>query len=148
MISFFRGPALRLVAIAAIGTLILLDAMTVPLLVVLVLPYGAGQAIFGPAFSSIIPMIVPEEQLVEANSMGQTMPGRSSARLDRPIVGAAVVAVAEHRVGVGVDALTFGVSAVCIAMMWCVPRPRRRGTDRAVGGRARGDRLCAVGRRG
>src|SRR6186997_1169731 len=41
------GDLLRLVAIAAISTLILLDAMTVPLLVALVLPYGAGQAIFG-----------------------------------------------------------------------------------------------------
>jgi MFS family permease len=67
--------------------------MTVPLLVALVLPYGAGQAIFGPAFSSIIPMIVPEEQLVEANSIGQTMRPLAMIVIG-PIVGAAVVAVA------------------------------------------------------
>ena len=110
------GDLLRLVAIAAIGTLILLDAMTVPLLVVLVLPYGAGQAIFGPAFSSIIPMIVPEEQLVEANSIGQTMRPLAMIVIG-PIVGAAVVAVASTGWAFVLDALTFGVSAVCIAMM-------------------------------
>ena len=60
------GDLLRLVAIATIGTLILFHALTVPLLVLLVLPYGAGQAIFGPAFHSIIPMIVPDEHLLEA----------------------------------------------------------------------------------
>src|SRR5215213_6009115 len=47
------GDLLRMLAICTIGTLILLDKMTIPLLVALVLPYGAGQAIFGPAFSSI-----------------------------------------------------------------------------------------------
>ena len=110
------GDLLRLLAIAAIGSLILLDAMTVPLLVALVLPYGAGQAIFGPAFSSIIPMIVPEEQLVEANSIGQTMRPLAMIVIG-PIVGAAVVAVASTGWAFLLDALTFGVSAVCIAMM-------------------------------
>ena len=52
--------------------------MTVPLLVALVVPYGAGQAIFGPAFHSIVPMIVPEDLLVEANSIGHTRSGRSA----------------------------------------------------------------------
>src|SRR5262245_31949772 len=51
------GDLLRMVAIAAIGALIVADAMTVPLLILLVLPYGAGQAIFGPAFHAIVPMI-------------------------------------------------------------------------------------------
>jgi len=110
------GDLLRLLAIAAIGSLILLDAMTVPLLIVLVLPYGAGQAIFGPAFSSIIPMIVPEEQLVEANSIGQTMRPLAMIVIG-PIVGAAIVAAAGTGWAFLLDALTFGVSAICIALM-------------------------------
>ena len=110
------GDLLRLVAIAAIGALIVLDAMTVPLLIALVVPYGAGQAIFGPAFSSIIPMIVPEEQLVEANSIGQTVRPLAMIVIG-PLVGAAIVAVAGTGWAFLLDAITFAVSAGCIALM-------------------------------
>src|SRR5262245_25304315 len=110
------GDLLRLLAITAIGTLILLDALTAPLLVALVLPYGAGQAIFGPAFSSIVPMIVPEEHLVEANSIASTV--RPLAWL---VIGPTIGAIVVHIAGTGwaflVDALTFAVSAVCIWLM-------------------------------
>ena len=110
------GDLLRLLAIAAIGSLIVLDAMTVPLLIALVIPYGAGQAIFGPAFSSIIPMIGPEEQLVEANSIGQTVRPLAMIVIG-PLVGAAIVAAAGTGWAFLLDAITFGVSAVCIALM-------------------------------
>jgi MFS family permease len=110
------GDLLRLLAITAIGTLILLDALTAPLLIALVLPYGAGQAIFGPAFNSIIPMIVPEEHLVQANSIASTV--RPLAWLViGPTIGAVVVAVAGTGWAFLVDALTFAVSALCIWMM-------------------------------
>jgi MFS family permease len=110
------GDLLRLVAITAIGVLILLDALTAPLLIALVLPYGAGQAIFGPAFNSIIPMIVPEEHLVEANSIGSTV--RPLAWLViGPLIGAIVVAVAGTGWAFIVDASTFAVSALCIWLM-------------------------------
>ena len=33
--------------------------------------FGVGQAIFQPAFSSIVPTLVPEDLLVEANSLAQ-----------------------------------------------------------------------------
>jgi MFS family permease len=110
------GDLLRLCAITAIGALILLDALTAPLLVALVLPYGAGQAIFGPAFSSIVPMIVPEEHLVEANSIASTV--RPLAWL---VIGPTIGAIVVHVAGTGwaflVDALTFAVSALCIWLM-------------------------------
>src|SRR5204863_10013947 len=87
------GDLLRLVAITAIGTLILLHALTPAILILLVLPYGAGQAIFGPAFSSIIPMIVPEEHLVQADSIGSTVRPRAWLVIG-PAIGRVVVAVA------------------------------------------------------
>ena len=110
------GDLLRLVAIGAIGTLILFDALTIPLLIGLVFAYGAGQAIFWPAFSSIVPMIVPEEQLVQANSIGSTV--RPFAMIVvGPLIGAAVVAVAGTGWAFIADGVTFVVSAVCIWMM-------------------------------
>ena len=110
------GDLLRLGAIAAIGILIVMDLMTVPLLVLLVLPYGAGQAIFGPAFHAIVPMIVPEDLLVEANSIGTTVRPLCMIVIG-PLIGAALVAVAGTGQAFLVDAMTFGVSAVCIALM-------------------------------
>jgi MFS family permease len=110
------GDLLRLAAIAAIGTLIVTDAMTPPLLIALVFPYGAGQAIFWPAFTSIIPKIVPEEHLVQANSIGSTV--RPLAWLViGPLIGASVVATAGTGWAFIVDAATFAISAVCIWLM-------------------------------
>jgi transmembrane secretion effector len=110
------GDLLRLVAIAAIGTLILLHEMTIPLLVGLVLVYGAGQAIFGPSFSAIIPMIVPEEHLVEANSLGHTVRPLAMIVVG-PLIGAAIVAAVGTGWAFVTDAVTFAISAVCIGMM-------------------------------
>jgi MFS family permease len=121
------GDLLRLAAIAAIGTLIIMDAMTAPLLIALVFPYGAGQAIFWPAFTSIIPKIVPEEHLVQANSIGSTV--RPLAWLViGPLIGAAVVATAGTGWAFIVDAATFAISAVCIWMMH-VRSDRKIGDD-------------------
>jgi predicted MFS family arabinose efflux permease len=110
------GDLLRLAAITSIGTLILVDAMTPSLLVALVFPYGAGQAIFWPAFSSIIPTIVPEEHLVQANSIGSTVRPLAWLVLG-PMIGAAVVSAAGTGWAFVADAVTFAVSAVCIWLM-------------------------------
>jgi hypothetical protein len=110
------GDAIRGVAIGAIGILSLTGALTMGRLIGLVVVYGAGQAIFGPAFSSIVPTIVPDDLLVEANSLGQFV--RPMAwTLIGPVVGGALVA------GVGVgwafvgDAATFAFSALMILSM-------------------------------
>ena len=65
------GDLLRLVAIGSIGMLSILGLLTMPWLVVLAALFGVGQAIFGPSFTSIVPTIVPEDLLVEANSLAQ-----------------------------------------------------------------------------
>jgi MFS family permease len=110
------GDLLRLFAIAAIGGLIIADLITVRVLVLLVLAYGAGQAIFWPAFSSIVPMIVPEGQLVEANSIGQVV-----RPLCMIVIGPLIGALLVHLFGTGYaflfDGLTFVISAACIALM-------------------------------
>jgi hypothetical protein len=110
------GDLLRMIAIALIGLLIVTDRMTVPLLIALVVPYGAGEAVFGPAFSSIIPMIVPEDLLVEANSLGHTVRPLCMIVIG-PLVGAMVVYAAGTGYAFLADASTFAVSAVCIGLM-------------------------------
>jgi len=65
------GDAIRGVAIGAIGVLSITHTVVMWHIIALVVVYGIGQAIFGPAFSAIVPGLVPEGSLVEANSLDQ-----------------------------------------------------------------------------
>ena len=120
------GDVIRLVAISTVGTLSIADALTIPLLVGLVAVYGVGQAIFGPAFSSIVPSIVPPDLLVEANSLGQFV-RPIAMTLIGPVIGGFLVGT----VGAGwafiADGGTFAFSALMILLM------RVRRAERAVG---------------
>jgi predicted outer membrane lipoprotein len=119
------GDLIRLVAIGAVGVLSIAGVLTVPILVGLVAVYGAGQALFGPAFSSIVPQIVPAEHLVEANSLGQVVRPLALTVLG-PLLGGVLVIF-----GAGwaflVDAATFAVSAACVWMMRTRPAPHAEG---------------------
>ncbi|CAN5690250.1 tetracycline efflux MFS transporter Tet(V) [soil metagenome] len=110
------GDLIRLAAISAIGLLSIADDLTMPVLIVIVVVFGAGQAIFQPAFSSIVPTIVPEEMLVEANSLAQVVRPASMLFLG-PLIGGLLSGV----IGVGgaflIDGATFAWSAVMILMI-------------------------------
>jgi predicted MFS family arabinose efflux permease len=124
------GDVIRGISIATIGTLSILDALTLPILVTLVVVYGAGQAIFMPAFSSIVPTIVPDDLLVQANSLGQFV-RPVSWTLIGPVVGGALVAGVGPGWAFVADAGTFVVSAVMIFAMRTrhVPRSEEERTS-------------------
>jgi MFS family permease len=63
----------RGIAIGAIGALSLTGSLELWHLIVLVGIYGVGEAFFGPAFGAIVPDIVPQTLLVEANSVNQVV---------------------------------------------------------------------------
>jgi MFS family permease len=109
------GDLLRLVSILTIGVLTLAGEITIPILVVLVLFYGSGQALFMPAFSSIIPSIVSEDVLVEANSVGQVMRPLAMTIIG-PLIGGLLLVLGTGWAFV-FDAVTFAGSAVCILLM-------------------------------
>jgi transmembrane secretion effector len=107
------GDLVRGIAIGAIGLLSIAGELTMARLIGLVVVFGIGQAIFGPAFNSIVPTIVPADLLVQANSLGQFV--RPFAwTLIGPVVGGVLVA----GVGTGwafvADASTFAFSAAMI----------------------------------
>ena len=78
-----------------------------------VVVYGAGQAVFQPAFTSITPTIVPADLLVQANSLAQLV-RPFAMTLIGPLVGGVLITW----FGVGfaflADAATFAFSAVMI----------------------------------
>jgi hypothetical protein len=123
------GDLIRGAAVTAIGVMSISGTLTMPRLILLVVVFGVGQAIFEPAFTSIIPSIVPSDRLVEANSLGQFV--RPIAwTLVGPVVGGVLVA----GVGAGwafvADAGTFVFSAAMIVPIRTRPSPRDQEEER------------------
>jgi MFS family permease len=127
------GDAVRFVAIGAVGLLSLADQLTLPRLVGIAVVYGAGQAVFGPAFSSIVPTIVPDDLRVQANSLAQFVRPFTLA-LVGPVVGGFLI----QWVGLGwaflADAGTFVFSAVMILAMRVRAVPREEAEHASMWG--------------
>jgi MFS family permease len=121
------GDAIRFGAIGTLGVLSITGQLaegSLPIILGLVVVYGAGQAVFQPAFTSITPTIVPADLLVQANSLAQLV-RPFAMTLIGPLVGGVLITW----FGVGfaflADAATFAFSAVMILAM----RTRRTPTD-------------------
>ena len=109
------GDLLRLIAITVIGILCLTQTITITILVVLVAFYGSGQALFAPAFSSIIPSIVSEDVLVEANSVAQVVRPLAMQAVG-PLIGGLLLVLGTGWAFI-FDGVSFAVSALCIVLM-------------------------------
>jgi hypothetical protein len=110
------GDAIRGVTIGFVGFLSITGALTMPRLVGLVVVYGIGQAIFQPAFSSIVPTIVPDDLLVQANSLGQFVRPVAWTLLG-PLIGGALVAGVGPGWAFVADSGSFAFSAAMILAM-------------------------------
>lgn len=117
------GDAIRCFAIGAVGLLSLAGALTIPRLLGLVVAYGVGQAIFGPAFSSIVPSIVPQDLLVEANALGQFV-RPFAMTLVGPLIGGVLVGGLGAGWAFVADGVSFAFSAVMIFLMHVRPTER------------------------
>ncbi len=107
-------------AIATIGVLSVAGTLELWHLLGLVAVYGAGEALFAPAFQAIVPDIVPQDHIVQANSLDMLM-----RPLGVQLLGPALGGILVASVGAGgaflLDAASFGVSAACFLAMR--PRP-------------------------
>jgi MFS family permease len=110
----------RMVAVAALGALSLSGNIQIWHMMVLAACYGSGTAFFGPAFDAIVPDLVPEHELPQANALDQFV--RPAAfRMLGPAVGGWLIAAFGTGGAFLVDAGTFAVSIACLALM----RPHR-----------------------
>lgn len=78
--------------------------------------YGIGDALFMPAFTAIVPDVVPKNLLVEANALDQFV-RPLTMRMIGPAAGGALIALGSPGTALLVDAATFVVSAGCVAAM-------------------------------
>ena len=118
---------LRAAAIGVLGVLAITDAAELWHVVVLVVVYGMGEALFAPAFTAIVPGVVPREELLQANALRELVEP-VGLRFAGPALGGLLIAVAGVGTALLVDAATFGLSAGAVSLMGrrpVEPEPRR-----------------------
>ena len=117
------GDAIRAVAIAAIAVLALAGVIELWHVIAFTVLYGVGEAIFAPNFQAVVPDVVPQRLLVEANSL-QQLAEPVAFRFAGPAIGGLLVAALGTGAAFAVDASTFVVSMVCVALMRPLPVAR------------------------
>ncbi|MDP9271708.1 MAG: MFS transporter [Chloroflexota bacterium] len=103
----------RLAAIGAIGLLSVSGALQLWHVVVLIAFVGAGDAFFNPASTAIVPDLLPEERLPQANAL-QGLVRPLMVRLIGPALGGFAVAGLGAGSAFLVDAGSFGASALAV----------------------------------
>ena len=116
------ADVVRAAVVAAIAVLSLSGALHLWELIALVAVYGAGDALFHPASIAIVPMLVPADEVMQANALEQ-LARPLALRFAGPALGGTIVATAGAGAGFAVDAVTFAVSAACLAVMSPLPPP-------------------------
>ena len=107
------SDAIRGTAIGVLGLLAVTDRLQLWHVFVLVAVYGAGTAFFGPAFDALVPDIVHDDNLVQANAIEQF--ARPAAHgLAGPALGGLLIAAGGSGIAFLVDSATFLVSMACL----------------------------------
>ncbi len=76
---------------------------------------GSAAVLFNTAYQVLVPSIVTEEHLAEANA--KLAGSRSVARISGPGLGGALAGLAGPATGLLADAMTFAVSFICLARL-------------------------------
>lgn len=119
----FRGVAVAALAAAP-------SSLPVWVFTLMTFVIGGGEAFFRPAYGAVVPSVVPQERLAQANAM-TSVSLRTSAILG-PALGGFIVAVAGPGWALGIDALTFIASMLTLLRIAEPPLPPRGVKQSAV----------------
>ena len=115
----------RMVVQGVIAALLLTGAAELWMLAALVAVYGCFEAFFRPAAGGLIPQVAGPEHLQQANAlMGLA---QNVGTVLGPTLGGLLVVTIGPGAAIGVDALTFLVSAIFLIRMGSVPLVRAAG---------------------
>ena len=110
------ADAVRAVAVAVVAALVLVGEARMWHLAAVSIVYGVGAGVAAPAFDAIVPDLVPDEDLEQANALEQFL-RPAMLRLIGPALGGLLIAALGVGWGLALDALSFLISAGCIALM-------------------------------
>jgi MFS family permease len=116
-----RADLARAVLLTLLATLAATGALRLWQMMLIVAAYGAAQAFFDPASDAILPQILEDSQLGEANALEQLV-RPLALRLAGPALGGLVVGVLGAGAAFLVDGATFLVSATAL---WLMASPGR-----------------------
>jgi MFS family permease len=125
------GDLLRCGAVTTIAALCFAGELRVWHLFVLVAAFGAGSALFNPAFRAIVPELLDDDLLVAANSLDQVA-RPVAARFAGPALGGSVVGLYGAGAGFLLDAISFVVSIAALLLISPRARPVRTGTRPSI----------------
>jgi predicted MFS family arabinose efflux permease len=115
--------------LAVLGLALLPSTPQLWVLALLVFLVGGGEAFFRPAETALLPSILPPERLRPANAL--IVISYRTAAVIGPGLGALVVTLAGGtRAAFVINALTFGVSLVCLTLLREPPRHMVAAEDR------------------
>jgi MFS family permease len=114
----------RTVSMGLIAALLLAGVAQIWELALLYAIDGAATALFNPASNAIVPQIVPGRRLQEANALLTF--SRWAGKVAGPALAGVLLALGSPGTALGVDAMTFAVSAACL---WGVRAPGVRDED-------------------
>jgi DHA3 family tetracycline resistance protein-like MFS transporter len=106
----------RLLALVGLGVLSVGGALEIWHCVALLVLYGAGEAFFQPALVALVPRVVAEEELVQANAVDEFV-RPFCMYLAGPAIGGLVVGAFGPGTGFLIDAGTFALGIACIALI-------------------------------
>ena len=125
------ADVIRGLSIAGLATLVTLDLLQLWHVYGLVALFGVGQSLYGPAHNSILPDLVPADQLVQANSLAQFSRPFAMTLLG-PALGGMLVGTVGAGLAFYIDAGTFAFSALMLLLMRTVTRAAPEGGHASV----------------
>ncbi len=105
----------RVASQGAMAALLLAGAAEVWMLALLAGVTGAATGFFSPASTGLLPEVVLAEQLQPANGLRAS--AVSTGEIAGPVLGGVLVAAAGAGWAIAIDATTFALSAVCLALL-------------------------------
>jgi DHA3 family tetracycline resistance protein-like MFS transporter len=117
------ADAVRMVALFVLGMLSLTGEIRIWHMMVIAAFYGAGTAFFGPAFDAIVPDLVPEDELTQANSLDQFVRPVAYRIVGPAISGGLIAAFGSPGNAFVADGLSFSISIACLILMGRSRRP-------------------------
>ncbi len=130
--------AVRAVAVTVLAVMVAAGPARAALLIPVAAVLGAGEGLFLPASFSIVPSLLPGEDLQAGNALASG--GTQLAALAGPAAGGLLVALGSPAAAFGLDAVSFAVSAATLLALLpsrhrapaATPAPKASGPDAAA----------------
>ncbi|MDF2629025.1 MAG: macrolide-efflux protein [Symbiobacteriaceae bacterium] len=142
-----KGPRLMVLAGDLIGALamatvlpaVLADSFTYPHLLIITAVLSCASALQGPAMPALIPTIVPEAKVAQANGFFTSLTAASDVL--GPVLAGILLTMGALPVVVGFDLITFGAAILITLVLWA-----KLATGAAAGGAEAGGEQSSMGR--